>query len=557
MITWLQTRFQTGYKILFFVVLIVIIVAFVFTVGDVPGMGRAGPRAEIQEYYGYNLRSHLDQQEIGRLAGISFYANYGQEAGQQLSQYALERLAYLGTGRELGIPPPTDEELRQYIRTLPGFRGPDGRFDQQSYLEYIDFVEAHPQLTTGDLGRVFEEDYIVAKVRELLSGPGYAVPHEVRRQLARQKTEWTIEVATLPMEDLDVEVEFDEEDLRHFYEENDFRYEVAPRKFVSYVVFAIDDYLDEVDAPTEEEMREYFEANRGDFAPPEEVIEEPVENAGDEEPEESEPREVEFTDVEQEVALILKRRAARRVAEQAASDFTFALFEEEISMNSDELAEKIAEHNLRHESVQPFPEGERPADVNFSEEIVRAIQRLNENRYFSDPHRFEENFIVLFLEDIEPAFIPPFEDVRDRVAGDLRAEERRRMRAERGNELYETFTQRVEDGESFDEVAEELGLGVRLFEPFARENPPRDLDWTLLERLHDLRSGQVSRMVQSDNQAHFIHVLNREVPEIDETHEDFARTFERTRTLSANVSGHFAINEIMDRAMPRQTQPVR
>lgn len=131
MITWIQTRFQTGYKILFFLVLIVVIVAFVFTIGEAPGMGRGGDRGEPMEYFGYDLRSRPDQQEITRLAAISFYTSRGRDPGEQLEQYAFNRLAYLGTGRQMGLPAPTDRELQQFIATRDAFRGPDGRFDPE------------------------------------------------------------------------------------------------------------------------------------------------------------------------------------------------------------------------------------------------------------------------------------------------------------------------------------------------------------------------------------------------------------------------------------------
>ncbi len=551
MITWIQTRFQTGYKILFFVVLLVIIVAFVFTIGEAPGLGRGQPRGEAVDYFGYNLRSDRDLQELYRLAGISFYIQHGRDGGERLQPYALERVAYLQTGRDLGIPTPSTAELQNFVRSLDGFRGPDGRFDGRLYSEYLDNVEAHPRMSQDDVARVFEEDFIVEKVRALLSGPGYALPQAVRRDLARQRTEWTVELASLPLADLDVDVEPDDEDLRTFYEENDFRYEVPPHKVVSYVVFESDRYLDEAEAPSEAEMREYFERNRGDFSLPEEEIPEADEQSdSDDEAGDAEPREVTFDDVKDQVEAVLKRRAARRLAEQAASDFTFALFEGGFEMNSDELAAKIDEWELHRETLVPYPEGERPA-------IIRDSRPLNEDRFYSDPQSLGDNMIVILLDDIHPAYIPPFEDVRDRVAADYREEETRRLRAERGNRIHETLVAKLGEEVGFEEAAAEEGLAVRSFEPFTLQSPPGDLSRSVLGRLQELRPGQVSRMIQENDTAYFLYIRDREVPEIDETHEDFITRLEQTRSFSANFTGQFAIQEIQQRAMPRTTQPAR
>ncbi len=552
MITWIQTRFQTGYKILFFLVLVIVIVAFVFTVGEAPGMGRAGDRGEPQEYFGYNLRSQSDQQEIVRLASISFYINYGRDAGEQLQRYAFERLALLGTGREMGLPIPDAPELQRFISTLPGFSGPRGTFDQQAYQEYLDYVDSDPRISRVDLVRVLEEDYIANQVRVLLGGPGFALPSDVKRQVARQKTEWTLELASLQITDLDVEIEPEEDALETFFENNDFRYEVPPHKVISFATFEIDRFVDQVESPSEDAMRAYFEANRDDFALPE-VTE--VEN--DEEDENAEPREVQFEDVSEEIEGILRRNAARRMAREVASDFTFSLFEQQVGQDSPELAALLEEQNLERNRVAPFPEGGRPASPTFSDAIIRDIRRLDEQRYFSDPRDHQGNVVVVFLDEIVPAYIPPFDEVRDRVAADYREEERRRLRAERGNQLYETLNERLAEDMSFIDAAEELEMVVTEYGPFTMMDQPEDLPRVVLGRLAELRQGQVSRMIQENSRAHFVHVVSRTVPEVDETGPEYTQNLDQSRYFSASIMEQFSLDEIQQRAMPRETRAVR
>ncbi len=549
MITWIQTRFQTGYKILFFFILIIVIVAFVFTVGDAPGMGRAGERAEPIEYFGYNLRSQADQQEIIRLASISYYLNRGRDPGEDLTRYAYERLAYLGTGRDLGLPSPDATELQAFISALPAFRGPDGQFDRQRYQQYLDQIEAHPRMSTADLIRVMDEDYVVRQTRNLIEGPGYAIPYEVKRDVARQQTEWTLELASLPVADLDVEVEADEDVLTAFYQENDFRYEVPVHKAISYVIFDPGNYLDQVDAPSEEDMRDYFEANRGDFLP-----EEPETNGDEEEPEEPEVR---FEDVADEIETLLRREQAPRLAREAASDFTFYLFENQIAKSSDELAQRIAELDLERRELEPFAEGDRPAEVNFSEDLIRDIRRLDEDRYFTDPRRFGDDIVVALLEETIPAYVPPFEEVRQQVESDYREEERRRLRTERASEIHESLRDRIADGANFAEAAEAAGLEVSSIDPFIQQQAPDGVPPAVLQRLRELRRGDVSRMIQANDLAYFVYVADRQVPEIDETQEEFLTNLQQTRNFSANIAGQFAIQEIQQRAMPRTTEPAR
>ena len=80
MISWLQTRFQKHYQVLFLVLLAVIIVAFVFTIGASPGIGRAdrtGPRREV---FGTSLTTEQDQRDFFEVAQISAYLQTGSQS---------------------------------------------------------------------------------------------------------------------------------------------------------------------------------------------------------------------------------------------------------------------------------------------------------------------------------------------------------------------------------------------------------------------------------------------------------------------------------------------
>ena len=66
MISWIQTIIQRHHKWLFGALLIVIIVAFVFTVGAVPGIGNPNRSEYTRNFLGFNLSSQQVQQELVR-----------------------------------------------------------------------------------------------------------------------------------------------------------------------------------------------------------------------------------------------------------------------------------------------------------------------------------------------------------------------------------------------------------------------------------------------------------------------------------------------------------
>lgn len=540
MITWLQTRFQRGYKVLFLVLLVVVIIAFVFTIGAAPGMGSA-TATERQDFYGYNLNNPREVERLVQNTQISHLLSFGRtiDDSNRLESYALERLAYVGLAGELKLPEPSPEKFRDFMMTREAFMNPvTGQYDREEHAAFIDQIQANPLISEDDVARILYEDFLVQQVRSFAEGPGYVHPSEVKAQLSRQRRTWSIEVASLPLDRITVEEEPSEEALRAFYEENHLRYELPVQLDISYVVFEIEAFLAEVDPPSEAVLSETFERERARFTPPHDHTEEDHEHV-----------EIELDDVRDEVEAFVMERQARRRATEVASDFTYTLFEQGISSNSEELHTLIESMGLERVNVEPFPQGGAPDEHQWPDRVLTQIPRLSPNRYFSDPVLANGHYVVLLLDDTIPETVPPFEEVRDTVAADFLQEERRRLIAEAGAEMHGNFVARMEAEESFEEIATDKELEVETFESFTMREAPPTLSPAVLNQLDRLQEGDVSEMISSNNHGMFVHVLSRQSPEIDVADEQFVETADQLRRFSASITAHSAIQEVIDREL--------
>src|SRR5690625_545677 len=117
MISEIQTKLQKHNKIVFTVLLAIIIVAFVFTIGNMPGIGGAEPQTVRSDYFGYNLQSERDVRELLRFGEISYRIENGEGEinPNQLQSYVLDRIAFENIADSLKIPSPTEEEFRYFV----------------------------------------------------------------------------------------------------------------------------------------------------------------------------------------------------------------------------------------------------------------------------------------------------------------------------------------------------------------------------------------------------------------------------------------------------------
>ena len=550
MISWIQHHLIRHGRWIFLSLLALIIVAFVFTIGNTPGCttDRSGYQENL--FYGIDLNAPREREMIIEKVQLSAFLN-GQQirSDEQFQSQLTSRIALLHLADEIGVPAPNKETLADYITTKSAFRGPDGEFSAEAYTSFVDNIESNPRTQQGLVLIVLEEDYRINQVGSVLSGPGYLLPAEALAQTQRNRTEFTLATAQLTYADFAPEIAADEPALREYYDANKLRYEIPERIKASYVFFDQAQYEAQVPEVTEAELREHFIANRAQFVADFEAAQAKPADTDDAlvSPEPAEA--VTFPDVREAVAASLLIEQETRIANEAAQAFAYTLYRDEIKRDSAAFNELINESGVSLTKIEPYTLAGAQQRA-LSPELLESAFALGGNRYYSDSYAIDGGFAVLLYEGRIAPEIPEFEVVQAEVKTDYTADEKRRLFNEKGESLQAELEAKVSEGADFVEAAETLGLSAQTFETFSAQNAPSELNRSALQAAQGMQSGEVSPMLGGTGI--LVYVADKAVPEIASDDEDLTQAADYLARFAAYTSGTAYANELVFRGLPEE-----
>ncbi|WP_269526404.1 SurA N-terminal domain-containing protein [Coraliomargarita parva] len=554
MISWIQKHLIRHGRWIFLCLLGIVIVAFVFTIGNTPGCTTNRSAYREQKFYEYDLNSQRDMQLLSQKASMSQLLRTGRpvQNEQQFQNELMSRIALLHLADEIGIPAPSQAELTEFIKTRRAFAGPDGTFSADAYTSFVDSMESNPRVQSNLIVAVLEEDYRLEMLGETLAGPGYMLPSETMAQAQRENTSYTLASASLSYAEFKPEIEPAEEDLKSFYEENKLRYQIPERIQASYVVFPTSDYMDEVEAPTESQLREHFMENRARLvdaykaaqkaAPTEQLAAEAKDAEADE-------AEVGFEDVKASVLSDWILERAGRQANHAADSFAYTLFDQGIQRNSAAFNKLLNDSGLSLKPIQPYTEsGIRQRRI--SSAMLESAFDLNNDRYYSDAYALDDGgYGVLIYEGRIDPEIPAYEAVATEVQRDYLVEMKRELFNEKGVSLKAELEAKLTEGADFVETAKSLGLEAQSYETFKGSDAPRELSPSLIQASRGMAGGELSAMITSGGQGSFVYVIAKEVPEMGAVEEDDT-TQNFLKRYNAMISSSSLMNELITNGLP-------
>jgi peptidyl-prolyl cis-trans isomerase D len=552
MISWIQRNFQQHFKIIFAVLLGLIIVSFVFVTNASSGLGRADRQTLTREFFGHNLGSEEGQSRLFGDANLSAtlqlgYAGFGAD---QLQQYAFQRTAALHLADQFHLPATSKAEIADHIKTLRAFAGDDGQFDATKYVTFRDNLKTG-RVTETDIARVLADDVRAGKAQLLVGGPGYVLDEDVKAQLARADTTWTVGLATASYASYTPAINPSSAELTKFFEDNSFRYEIGPRVVVSAVNFPTSAYLSAVTV-TESEVKARFDASPSSFTKP----------ANDpKDPKALKPADAaDYMVVRGEVEATLKSERAHRLAIKAASDLSYALFEKRIAHDPAAVEGFLAARNLQAQRLAPFTAANGPAEYGQSPDIAAAAFKLSASRHFSDAVPYSAGATVLFWQETQPSRKPLLSEVSAKVTADYVENEKRKRFVDVGRALKATLESRLKAGDSFEKAAAAAGqahavtLEAKLLPPFTAREPAKDTDYSVLSALEQLEKGKVSDMVVTADKGIFVYAANKQAPDLSPANPQYAVARAQLSSLTARLGASTFINELVSAELKR-TEP--
>jgi peptidyl-prolyl cis-trans isomerase D len=552
MISWIQRSFQHHFRVVFGVLLAVTIISFIFTIGASPGIGRAGPKTYSQLFFGHDLsRQGASESLYGDAAlSVQLQAGFMPRESAQVQEYGLQRIAALALADQLKIPAPSREDLATYIKNLGAFAGADGQFDANRYATFRDSLKTNPRLSEGDISRVLSDDVRIMRLQQILVGPGYVLPGEIRAQLALADSTWTIAVATADYASFQPDLPVAEDALKRFYDDTAFRYIVPPRVGVDFVEYPASAFLGAVSV-TAAEVRAYFDENPLRFPKPAEPKAADAAKAVN--------LDADFAAVRPQVEQALKTERAQRLAAKAAADLTVAIYEQKLTPHTPAFDDFLAKNKLTLKAVAPFHRDAVPPGLDWTPTIVEQALQLGADHPVSDALSGTAGSLVLFWRETLPSFQPGLAQVRDRVGADFKENERRQRFVEFGRTLRGQLETRLKAGEAFDRAAAAVTGGsqpklvVKEYPSFLRRQPPKDIEATVLGPLDRLERGQVSDMLLTEDKGLFVYVKDKKSPDLAETSPQFAATQAQLARLSVSANRNLFMEEIVSRELKRNT----
>jgi peptidyl-prolyl cis-trans isomerase D len=556
MISWIQRYFQHHFKVIFAVLLGLIIISFVFTIGAAPGIGQADRQVVDRYFFDYNLSRQSDQQRLMGDAGLSAnlrMGGFGNLDSDQIQNYAFQRAATLHLADEWNIPAATPAEIEKQVKTLRMFAGQDGQFDAKAYQTFRDNLKTSPRgFTEGDIVRVIGDDIRAEKVQTLLAGPGYVLPAEVKSQISRADTSWTLAIAAADYAAFKPEIKPTDAELTTFFEQSGGRYDIPPRVVVSYVDFPAANFLSQVTL-TDTEVRAFYDANPSRFPKPADPAK-PASTTPDITP--SVDPSADFAAVKDKVEAALKTERAQKLATKAASDLSLALYEAKASTPA-AVEAFLANQKLEAKTLPPFTRDAPPPQLGNSPAIAAEAFRLGQARVTSDALNTPSGAVILIWKESMPSHKPLFTEVRDKVAADYIENERRKRFVELGKAVKSQLETRLKAGDTFEKAAETAGenaglkLEKRTLPAFTLRTRPQDIDFSVLGTLEGLDKGEVSDMVMNADKGLFVHAVDKKEPDVTDANPQFAETRQQIASYNGRFGASAYISELVEKELKK------
>jgi peptidyl-prolyl cis-trans isomerase D len=555
MISWIQKYFQFHFRVIFAVLLGVVIIAFVFTIGAAPGIGGAERGMVDRPFFDYNLSLQSDQQRLMGDASLSASLRvgaFGQLDGDQVQNYAFQRAAALHLAALWHLPPASTAEVTAQLKTLRAFAGPDGQFDPKTYQTFRDNLKTNPRgLTEGDILRVVSDDVRVEKVQNLLAGPGYVLPGDVRTQLLRTDTKWTLATGTVDYAAFKPTITPADSELTQFFEQSGGRYDIPPQVSLAVLEFPALDYLTKVNV-TEAEVRAFY-ASPSRFPQPADPAKKdapapsvtpPADPAAD------------FAAVRTQVESTLRFERAVKLAQKSASDLSLALFESK-ARTPEAVQAFLTSRQLNAKPLAPFSRDAAPAELGGSPEAIAEAFRLGKDRPASDALSTRMGALILVWKESLPTRKPLFTEVKAQVSTDYAEGERRKKFIELGRKVKADLETRLKAGATLEQAAPAAGqthgltLTAKALPAFDLRSRPQDVDFAVLGTLERLQKGQLSDMVFSGEQGLFVYAVDQQAPETTEANPRFAETRAQIAGFTSRIGGSSALAELVEKELKR------
>jgi len=560
------------------ILLAVLVVSFVFYVGNSPGLTPREEGLDDFNYYGVSLTQNskewrdiqqrsaiLAEMENGSLLNNPQFARFAPQIIQSTAQrYALQNLPLSILANEIGLPEASTEEIQEFIAEQSLFHdsqpnrfapASQGAFKREKLTDFLDRLEANSSRDAFDIA--VREALLVQKLREAIDGPGRTLPFEAEAKVRTDQTQWSVGLAVLEKakgKDAPKVEDPTDEDLQPLYEETKDTYAPKARRKVSYLAFTA-----QYPHPTSAQLEEYYKKHQKRYAKDLEA-EEDKQDADKPKPEVKEEKKPEEKPMKAYAELDFFTRQevledykvdnnlvapALKTAQNRAESLLDQIYNEANPLSREQTNELLAKLNLKPNThLAPFVEKVYPKkqligalnapfvhhkatdqENTQAEKILElAFTTLDTDRYYTEPYRIGDAYVILFLDKIHDSAPPTFEEIKknlgkfNQLKKAWKEQKEEEIFSEKREEVEKALKEKLEAGKTLPEsiTTTDVGKGWVLShktqDKFKSTKLPDGLPQQVFDTVKELSQGQHSDMVAVEEKAYLLTLKEKLVP---------------------------------------------
>ena len=439
MITWLQNATSKHHRIIFGFLLVVIVVSFVFY----GFAGRGALSSGSSMYQGVDLN---DPSVRARFRDATFFA---QMTGRRMNENGLvQRVAELSLADSLGIPSPSVVEIRRFANEMT--TGPDGK-SADGLNKFVEFAAKQLNVSDDETRARFEayivDTWRIQKAISTLAGSGHATSSQIKRILDRERTNWTVDVATFSAAGFKPEIKVDDAKVKESFTVNIENYRLPPQVAVTAVTIT---------------------PSVADTAP---VSDDEIINMGY-----NQAEKFKFETGKVKEQALAKRaelekfvradRAITNLAGQISDELAEKFAIDTAKADSKELAAWIKAKNAKVTVIPSFEVINPPTVAKIPAEALRVAGELTEKEWRTEVYRSEEGATFLLLNKRTADRLPTFDEAKAKAVENWKKSQFNRLLADEVAKLGKAIQTDIAAGKSFTDSAKTHKLTLSSPEAF-------------------------------------------------------------------------------------------
>ena len=449
MITWLQNATGKHHRIIFGFLLVVIVVSFVF-------YGFAGRGALSSGAYMYQGVDLNDPAVRARFRDATFFA---QMTGQRMNENGLvQRVAELSLADSLGIPAPSVVEIRRVAREMT--TSPDGK-NTDGLNKFVEFAAKQLNVSDDETRARFEtyikDTWRIQKAISTLAGSGHATASQIKRILDRERTKWTVDVATFAAAGFKPEIKVDDAKVKEAFTANIENYRLPPQVAVTAITVS---------------------AAVADTAP---VSDDEIINMGYNQAEKfkfetGKVKEQALAKRAELEKLVRADRAITNLAGQVSDELAEKFAIDTAKADSKELAAWIKAKNAKVTVIPSFEVTNPPAVAKIPAEALRVAAELTEKEWRTEVYRSEEGATFVLLNKRTADRLPTFEEAKTKAVENWKKSQLNRLLAEEVAKVGKALQTDIAAGKTFTDSAKAHKLALASPAAFSVYSVPETLN---------------------------------------------------------------------------------